>query len=110
MQRWDRDKIVAAIQRWEREVGEVPSCEDWETKKPHPHFILHRGEFPTRPTIHNHFGDWPKAIEAAGLTPRRVRGKGRRTDRTKRLRLESERERLKGALAKVEDETEGLEW
>lgn len=57
-ERWGRDGIIRAIQRWAMRHGEPPSSADWERSNP---------GYPRKATVQNHFGGWANAIEAAGF-------------------------------------------
>lgn len=109
---WDEESILEAIRRWVKEVGEVPAAGDWEDRERHPchpHWLRHRGEFPTRPTVTRLCGSWAEAVEAAGFQPRNVRTAGTRRMGRERANLEARRDQLKEELAKVEEELEALE-
>lgn len=108
---WSEETIIEALHRWVSEVGETPAAEDWEVGRHHPHFERHRGEFPSRQTVSNHFGTWTAALITAGIEPRTM---GRRSGsqdgeakENKRVRrreaLEARRARLCAELDEVDE-------
>jgi len=113
--RWDQAAILAAIKRWVKEVGEVPSSEDWENKNPHPHWVAKRGEFPTRQTITNHFppaegaSGWVVALRSAGIEPRMVRGAGERTKGRLPDQLRARKATLEDEIRAIEEQLDALE-
>jgi hypothetical protein len=58
---WDRDQIVAAINSHLSEHGELPTPKDWRERDP-------AGARPAIHNVHQQFGNWGNALEAAGHT------------------------------------------
>lgn len=58
---WDRDGIVAALRRWHREYGRIPTVEEWAR--------VDDPRWPSRTTASRICGSWAAAIRAAGLEP-----------------------------------------
>jgi cell fate (sporulation/competence/biofilm development) regulator YmcA (YheA/YmcA/DUF963 family) len=50
---------VGAIQYVAKKIGEVPTCTQYHANKKDSH--------PSMDSVYRHFGNWPKAMEAAGL-------------------------------------------
>jgi hypothetical protein len=67
---WPKDKIVAALQAWEREHGSIPTTKDWEH--------ANDGAWPSAYITKVRFGSWGDAIVAAGF-PKPSRGGRRRS-------------------------------
>jgi len=62
-QRWDKEKIVAAIQAFAADRGRPPTSKDWKrTGDGHPDWSA----------VARHFGSFGAALSAAGYTPRRI--------------------------------------
>lgn len=62
-QRWDRERIVAAIEAFAAEHGRPPTSKDWKrTGDGHPDWGA----------VARHFGSFGAALAAAGFTPRRI--------------------------------------
>jgi hypothetical protein len=62
-QRWDREKIVDAIQAFAAERGRPPTSKDWKrTGDGHPDWSA----------VARHFGSFGAALSAAGFTPPRI--------------------------------------
>lgn len=58
---WERDDVIAALQRWAEEHGRQPSQNDW----------ARRGEYhPSASTASKAFGSWGAALVAAGFVSR----------------------------------------
>jgi hypothetical protein len=61
-QRWDRDRIVAAIRAFADEHGRPPTSKDWKrVGEDHPEWG----------SVARHFGSFGAALSAAGFAPRR---------------------------------------
>jgi hypothetical protein len=62
--RYERDELLAVLRDLDRELGHAPSQAELRKREglPHPSTYKYR------------FGSWNKALEAAGLTPRRRMG------------------------------------
>lgn len=104
MARWSRESIIAALKRWHAETGESPGCDDWDTRGPNPHWIRHRGEFPTQQTVRNHFGSWLVGLKAADLEPRPHGRPKNSQDGDWRYRPSTVRKRLEARKAVLEEE------
>jgi hypothetical protein len=79
---WDRDRIVAALQRDAKRRGRAPTRKEWEKAPParQPGY-RHRAR-PTSATVEAVFGSWSAGLAAAGLEPRPSGGQVRdRCDR-----------------------------
>lgn len=89
---WTRAAIVHAIQEWEKRYGEPPAQSDWNPW--HARHRLHdeeraqRGEranatgaCPTHMTVHNIFGSWGAALQAAGFESREPHGSNKNAKR-----------------------------
>lgn len=94
--RWDQDTILAALRRWDEEVGGAPSAADWERRRAHPHWLRHPGRFPSRNTVERACGGWLAGVRMAGLEPHPVGRAGHLSDVERRRR---EREKLKAEQA-----------
>lgn len=104
---WDRKSIRRAHRRWRREVGETASAADWEAgPRAHPHWLRHRGEFPTRQTVERHYGSWLASVKDARLKPRLG---GRPGQRSPEERAQLDRERIEARRAALGRELEELE-
>jgi hypothetical protein len=69
--RWDKASVIAAVQRWEREVGRPPTQADWKG--------VRGSEWPSSTHTARLFGTWGAALAAAGfpLPERKPRRKPR---------------------------------
>lgn len=75
---WDRESIIAAVQRWEATYGAPPCAIDWNAplarsrghKKRARRFLS--GDWPRYGTTQQYFPSWNTMIEAAGFIPRPV--------------------------------------
>jgi hypothetical protein len=61
--RWSKDSIKIAIRDWTNIYGEPPLSNDWQGPY-RPDWV------PSTHTVHDHFGTWNAAIQAAGFKPR----------------------------------------
>lgn len=83
---WPRERIINAIQDWNREYGEPPATTDWNATRARQmgrpdrtdRFLdgFATGRWPWFTTVVYHFGSWNAGIEAAGFTPRQADGGG----------------------------------
>lgn len=74
--RWNRQMIIEALHKWEREYGRRPFLADFDTSQMQQHrepeYVermrrqLADGVYPRVPTIKARFGSWNKAVVAAG--------------------------------------------
>lgn len=70
--KWTRERIIAAIQEWEKEHGRPPLATEWAVNKtlrgerypPLSAVYTYKGQ---KPNKNNPFGSWAEAIEAAGF-------------------------------------------
>ena len=104
---WDQKAIRRAHRRWRREVGETASAADWEAgPRAHPHWLRHRGEFPTRQTVERRYGSWIASVKDARL---KGRPGGRPGHRSAEERERLDRERIEARRAALGRELEELE-
>lgn len=77
VERWTRERVLAAVRRWVAEHGEVPAYGDWDPaqarRRGRPERVarFYRGEWPHAAVACRALGtSWAEVIRAAGLTPR----------------------------------------
>jgi hypothetical protein len=69
---WNRQRIIAAIQAWERRTGKPPLQTEWARPNRGGSGLLdsRRARRPGSRTVARYFGSWNAGIEAAGFVPR----------------------------------------
>ena len=71
---WTRERIIAAIQRWEKRTGKPPVVRDWRRSNGVGHGghmkVGKRGSRPCVATVQREFGSWNAGLIAAGYEPR----------------------------------------
>jgi transposase len=83
---WTQGRILDAIRAWASTYGSPPHATDWNIaalrargcEKREEHFLS--GLWPHLTTVQSKFGNWNRAIEAAGLEPTPVSSYGRPGD------------------------------
>jgi hypothetical protein len=83
---WNKERILDALRAWQREYGSPPHATDWNIaalrsggqKEREERFLS--GLWPHLTTVQSKFGNWNKAVAAAGLTPTPVSAYGRPGD------------------------------
>jgi LAGLIDADG endonuclease/Homing endonuclease associated repeat len=63
--RWQRERILGAIQAWTSEAGSPPTCASWD------HAGVDRDKYPTSHAVTRFFGSWNAALLAADVLPNR---------------------------------------
>lgn len=69
---WNREKVIAAIQRWADEHGGIPPTSvDWgnASGRPDRRHLDYTPEYPSCETVREHCGSFTDAIRAAGFEP-----------------------------------------
>ncbi len=74
---WDRERVIAAIQRWADEHGGVPpTATDWDSPFARARGLHEKADkfeaddcWPWVNTVRRYFGSWNAAIAAAGFEP-----------------------------------------
>lgn len=79
---WTREAIVRAIREWAELYGEPPAMPDWSPSSARhlgnperaERFLSANGRWPWATKVHQRFGSWNAALEAAGFKPRAPHG------------------------------------